>query len=283
MISIITPTYNRANLLPNMIESVQRQTYSNWELIIVDDGSTDNTEDVIQAYLTDKRIQYLKKQNSGATHTRNVGANLAKGTFLTFLDSDDEAYNGWLQTISNLIDDDTAVACCGAVRKMPDGQMLREEPWLYRFFGEELKVKFTCGSLFVKKELFDKLGGYDVQLKSNQHTDLGYRLLEYLRNSNLKKKYTNECLIQINIHGGARIRTNWKQVSEGSLQFIEKHYDFLKRNKSVKHISDIYSVIAFSNYKMKKRQKSLHFLLKSIRYNPSNYKNYLKIIKYGVL
>ncbi len=283
MISIVTPTYNRAHLLPNMIKSVQQQTFEDWELLIVDDGSTDKTEDVIQPFLKDERIRFIRKENSGATHSRNVGACEAKGQFLTFLDSDDEAYPQWLHAISSLMDNETAIICCGAVRKLSNGEKLKEEPWLYRFFDETLYVKFTCGSLIVSRSLFEEVGGYDVHLKSNQHTDLGYRLLNHLRGSNLKKKYTNECLIQINIHQGARIRTNWKQVSEGSLQFIEKHYDFLLKNKSVKHISDIYSVIAFSNYKMNQRQKSIHYLMKSIRHNPSNFRNYLKLIKYGVL
>lgn len=283
MISIVTPTYNRAHLIPKTIESVQKQTYTDWELIIVDDGSTDATEKTIQPFLKDTRISYIKKENSGATHTRNVGAAHAKGDFITFLDSDDEAYPNWLQSIHQLTDDTTAIICAGAIKKMPDGQLLKEEPWPCRFFGQNLKLKFTCGSLVISRAVFEAVGGYDIHLKSNQHTDLGYRLLTYLKDSPLQKKHTDECLIQINIHTGARIRTNWKQVSDGSLQFINKHYDFLVQNNSIRHIANIYSVIAYSNYKMNQRQKSLQYLMKSIRYDPSNMKNYLKLIKYSVL
>ena len=283
MISIVTPTYNRAKLVVNTIESVLKQTYTDWELIVVDDGSTDNTSEIIQPYLSDKRITYIQKANSGATDTRNVGAFSAKGEFLTFLDSDDEALPTWLEEVSKQIDERTGLIFVGAIRKFDDGKTLEELPYPTNFLGERLHVKYTCGSLIVKRSLFNAIEGYDIKLKSNQHTDLGLRLLKYLRGKDFTKKWINKCLIQINIHNGARIRTNWKQVSEGSIQFLDKHYQFFVSNNNKKHISDIYSVIAFSNYKLKNRHKSLNFLFKSIRHNPTNFKNYIKVFKYRFL
>ena len=72
MISIITPTYNRAHLLPRMVDSVLNQTYKQWELIIMDDGSTDNTREVIEGY-GDLRIKYFRGINTGASTKRNEG------------------------------------------------------------------------------------------------------------------------------------------------------------------------------------------------------------------
>lgn len=283
MISIITPTFNRAELIGKMIDSVINQTYSDWELIIVDDGSKDNTEEAIQQYLQDKRIRYIKKENSGATHSRNVGASHANGAFITFLDSDDEALPNWLEEVSRELDQDTGILCVGAIRKFNDGRTAQEYPYDYSLSNERVKIKFTCGSLIINRNIFNAIGGYDVKLLSNQHTDLGYRLLQYLKDKPLKKKSIHKCLIQINIHEGARIRTNWKLVSEGSIQFISKHYQFLLQNRNTKHISNVYSVIAFSFYKLKQRKKSIQYLFKSIQYNPSNFKNYLKVIKYSFL
>ena len=89
MISVIIPTYNRAHLIGETIESVRAQTYDNWELIIVDDGSTDNTERLISTYI-DKRIQYIYNEHCGLIgKVRNKGMNFAKGAFIAFLDSDD--------------------------------------------------------------------------------------------------------------------------------------------------------------------------------------------------
>ena len=91
--SIITPTYNRAHTIERAIKSMQNQTYNNWEMIIVDDGSTDNTEEILKPYLkNDKRIKYIKaKQNGGVGKARNLGfENISSDSeWIGFLDSDD--------------------------------------------------------------------------------------------------------------------------------------------------------------------------------------------------
>lgn len=90
LVSIIMPSYNTAQYIEKTIKSVLNQTYTNWELIIVDDCSTDNTDEVVKNYLSDKRIKYLKnEQNSGAAVSRNRALREAKGQWISFLDSDD--------------------------------------------------------------------------------------------------------------------------------------------------------------------------------------------------
>ena len=89
MITVIIPTYNRAANIGMAIESVLAQTYRDFELLIVDDGSNDNTEDVVKKY-NDSRIRYVKyTPNQGAAHARNVGIKEAKGKYIAFHDSDD--------------------------------------------------------------------------------------------------------------------------------------------------------------------------------------------------
>ena len=90
MVSIIMPSYNTANFIEETIASVLSQTYTNWELIIVDDCSTDNTDEVVQKYLSDERIKYFKNEkNSGAAVSRNRALREANGKWIAFLDSDD--------------------------------------------------------------------------------------------------------------------------------------------------------------------------------------------------
>ena len=92
MISIIVPTWNRRALLPRCIDSVLSQSYSDWELIIVDDGSTDGTSTLLEKYThQDKRIRYLQLDgNTGVANARNIGVDAAKFDYVCFLDSDDE-------------------------------------------------------------------------------------------------------------------------------------------------------------------------------------------------
>lgn len=97
LISIIIPTYNRAPILTRAVNSVLRQTYENWELIIVDDCSTDNTEEVIKKEFDDKRINYYKLDvNKGNAGARNKGVEKATGEYIAFLDSDDEYFPDYL-------------------------------------------------------------------------------------------------------------------------------------------------------------------------------------------
>ena len=90
LVSIIMPSYNTASFIEETIKSVLDQTYTNWELIIVDDCSADNTDEIVSCYLKDERIHYLKNDmNSGAAISRNKALKEAKGRYIAFLDSDD--------------------------------------------------------------------------------------------------------------------------------------------------------------------------------------------------
>lgn len=104
-VSIILCTYNRAALLPRAIDSVLKQTYDNWELVVVDDGSKDNTRALVSKYMdADSRISYFHKWNSGLAEARNTGIRLAIGDYLCFLDSDDEFAPTHLETRVHYLD-----------------------------------------------------------------------------------------------------------------------------------------------------------------------------------
>jgi len=117
-ISVISPTYNRAHLITRAVHSVLNQTYQDFEYIVVDDASTDNTEEVIKGF-KDERIKYIKhEKNRGPSAARNTGIKAAKGEYIGFLDSDDE----WLpeqaeKQVSKFLEspDNVGVIYCGHV------------------------------------------------------------------------------------------------------------------------------------------------------------------------
>ncbi len=96
------PTYNRRDVLERAIESVRDQTYSDWELIVVDDGSTDGTSDLLGS--GDSRIRYTRQENAGVYAARNHGLSLAQGRYITFLDSDDEWLPHYLELTTSFLD-----------------------------------------------------------------------------------------------------------------------------------------------------------------------------------
>lgn len=102
--SIIIPAYNRAYILPETISSIQEQSFTSWELIVVDDGSNDNTRDVIERIsLKDTRIRYVYQENAERSVARNNGADHASGNYLMFLDSDDKYAAGHLEKLQAFI------------------------------------------------------------------------------------------------------------------------------------------------------------------------------------
>ena len=102
--SVIIPTYNRAYLISETIQSVLDQSYKTWELIIIDDGSTDNTKEVVAAF-NDQRIRYIYQENAERSAARNNGISNATGEWICFLDSDDKYLTEHLESISTLIVD----------------------------------------------------------------------------------------------------------------------------------------------------------------------------------
>lgn len=100
-ISIVLPVYNGENYIERAIRSVLQQKYSNYELIIVDDGSTDKTDEVLRKYEEEKRIRVVKKRNGGVSSARNIGLTYITGDYLLFLDSDDELTSDCLMTLAS--------------------------------------------------------------------------------------------------------------------------------------------------------------------------------------
>lgn len=106
--SIVVPTYNRAHMIKQTLDSISLQTYSNYEIIVIDDGSTDNTEEVV-TNINNPKIVYYKKKNEERAVARNTGFVLAKGDYVTLLDSDDFLYPNHLQEAANYINNNKDV------------------------------------------------------------------------------------------------------------------------------------------------------------------------------
>jgi glycosyltransferase involved in cell wall biosynthesis len=119
LVSIIIPAYNAAVFIQETLDSILAQTYKNFEIIIIDDGSKDNTEGVVKQY-TDKRISYKVKENEGVSIARNYGFPFSKGQYIVFFDHDDLMPIDFLEKRVEVLDDNDGIGfCCGKLEFFP--------------------------------------------------------------------------------------------------------------------------------------------------------------------
>jgi len=191
LVSIIIPTYNRAHLIGETLDSIIAQTYTNWECIVVDDGSTDNTDKLLAEYCKkDARFKYHhrpKNRLKGGNAARNYGFELSKGEYLIFLDSDDLLEESCIKERCRLIPTISDIKDELLIFNM--GLLIKESK-TDRIFNKDYKSTqtylkyFFCGTppwtiscVFWNKETFVKVGKFDVNFTRLQDVDLHTRLL----------------------------------------------------------------------------------------------------------
>jgi glycosyltransferase involved in cell wall biosynthesis len=176
LISVIIPTYNRAHLIKRSIDSVLSQTYKNLELIIVDDGSTDNTKEVIDS-INDERLVYIKQKNQGASAARNKGIDIAKGKYIAFNDSDDVWHLDKLEKeITKLKENNADVVFCkqftfGNLRKIIIPKHFKEGFLEKRM----LPIGFLLQGVLGKAEIF-KHNLFNTELPISQDFEIMLRI-----------------------------------------------------------------------------------------------------------
>jgi hypothetical protein len=181
VVSIILPTWNRADIVVDAISSVQAQRFTDWELLIVDDGSSDNTRAAVAPYLSDTRIRYLYQAQTGASAARNRGLAEAKGALVAYIDSDNMWYPGYLNTaVAAFAADPTLDSAYGIL--VTDSHYLGHTRLLWRPFDREqlLQGNFIDMNVFLhRRALIDRYGNFDVRLTRVNDWDLILRLTEH--------------------------------------------------------------------------------------------------------
>lgn len=179
-VTIVLPTYNRKSTITESIESVVNQTFTNWRMIVVDDASSDGTEEIVRD-INDERIVYIRnEQNSGPSYSRNVGVKLANSEYIAFQDSDTIWHPEKLQLQLDKIETG-AFAMVYHPYKLneniypADDIPLREKQGsIYRYLLYCAMIGTPC--MFVRKEIFDKVGGFADELKCLEDYELSLRI-----------------------------------------------------------------------------------------------------------
>lgn len=172
-VSIITPVYNSEKFIRETIVSVLNQTYDNWEMILIDDCSTDNSESIIKEYTNkDNRFRYIKlKENSGVANARNIGIGEAKGRFIAFLDSDDVWYKNKLETQVNYMINNNISFCFSAYEVIDENSKIINQkitPSKQIISYEDILKQNVIGCLTV---IIDKNSITDLEMPKIRHED----------------------------------------------------------------------------------------------------------------
>ena len=183
-VSIIMPAYNSSRWISDSIQSILDQYYEQWELLIVDDGSTDNTKNIVKDFLNDERIKYYYQENYGPALARNFGISKASGKYLAFLDSDDLWKPNKLQLQFNYLNKNSD--CClihtnysTFESNIQTSKNFQQTLWFSNWDENERLLMFdTIGTLTVLTEtqLIKNLGGFKNDLHGTEDWDLWIRV-----------------------------------------------------------------------------------------------------------
>lgn len=269
LFSVTITTYNRSELLPRALESVLAQTFRDFELIVVDDGSTDDTRDLVAAY-TDPRIRYVFQENSGLSAARNRGVAASNGTYVTFLDDDDEALPEWLTRFSGLVDGaQPAVVSCGMLFVDDRGQPLLELR-SKRVGGSSSRTKalFRTGAYAVRRDVFDAAGGYAEGAGRSENTEFSIRLVALCMEQELGISSTSEMLLRANRHSSQRGYYEGKLIGA---EFILNQHRALFETNPHKHATYL-SVAGINAARIGDFRKARQYLIRAIRVRPTTWR-----------
>lgn len=289
--SVIIPTYNRAQYIINTVKSVINQTYKDFEIIIVDDGSEDNTKEVIENIAKNNQniIQYIYQNNKGPAAARNTGIINAKGDYIAFLDSDDywmpnkleEQFNYFIANPScNVLHNEVHICNLeGKIIQVNSHQdKAKREGWL---FDEIilLKTYIFLSSLIVNKDVFKKVGRFAESLYSSEDVELFLRLaLEY------KIGFINKPLVRRIIHESSITGSGYLFGNRGTVECLDIISDKLPsvRNKRKKLFKRAYMLryrqIGMSLFSNGKYCESRYYYLKLMKMSMLDIKSLSRLI-----
>ena len=233
-ISVIIPTYNRENLIGKAITSALNQTYKNLEVLIIDDGSTDNTKEIIDKF-SDKRVKYIKlKENLGGSNARNIGIKMATGKFISFQDSDDIFYPNKLEfQINNLINKKSVLDFC-KIKVIFNSSLQYIIPQEYQenniiqgnIFSELIKNGnfISTQSILIKKNFITKYY-FDINMPRLQDYELILRMIP-----KVKISYTRRILVELHIQKDS-IQNSKEKLKKAIYILLNKKFKFKSEQK----------------------------------------------------
>jgi glycosyltransferase involved in cell wall biosynthesis len=270
--SIVIPTYNRSAFITKTIDSILQQQYTNYEIIVVDDGSTDNTEDILKKYVAPNFI-YIKKQNAERGAARNCGAIIAKGEYLNFFDSDDLAYPNHLTEAVNIITKYQHPEWChlSFLTATPEGIVTSQmKNNITDTLNQQLCLgnSLSCNGVFIRKDIALKNKfNEDRLLSASEDYELWCRLAAryplYYSNTVTSQIVDHDMRSMHKINGQQlltriNLLTYYLERDKETVQYFDKDFEKIQMHA--------YSYIAVSLADQRAfKLTSIHYLLKALK------------------
>lgn len=283
LVSVVIPCYNSEEWLEDTLDSVYNQTYNHLEVIVIDDGSTDNTKEIVKKY-SDK-IKYIYQENSGPSVARNTGINNSKGEYIAFLDADDmweeDKLIKQIEFMKNNSSYGVVVTDLKVVNESNEYLYTHKNIWPEN--KKEIIEKIFMGgigmstpTIMARKNLLEKVGGFDEQLPAREDHFL---LMNVAEISSIK--HIQEPLVRRRINDSSFTQNiNPENLFHFNKPFIRKsivRYKYLADN-----LDRVYSRLNFSigraYWKNNNRRKATIYLIRSLTKSPLSFKKYLNLV-----
>jgi glycosyltransferase involved in cell wall biosynthesis len=284
-VSIAVPTYNRSSLVNEAVNSILLQTEKDLEIVLVDDGSTDNTSEVIEK-INDDRIKYYYKENGGCASARNMGLRKSTGRYIAFLDSDDLWPKDFLSTMLKNLESQPEYGCayCSVVKVFPDGQKKTSYGANDCKSGWITKDLYKRSFIWIQAALFrsEALANlkFDEPMRNAADTDALLRL-----STKIQFLFVPDIQVTFRTEHGIAPRKDMSSINCNRIRVLERFYyrlggdKFVPPNVARRKLSHAYRGIARNYYNQQYRSAAIMLYKKAISYLPFDIRLYIGLFK----
>jgi glycosyltransferase involved in cell wall biosynthesis len=286
-VSVLIPAYNAASYLPHSLQSVLRQRYEDWEAVVIDDGSTDETRTVIEAYapLFKGRLRYVYQSNLGLPAARNAAMRIARGAIFALLDADDVWLENRLEETAAALDGDKSISLVhariarinitGEVIDYPPGPA---GPSLSGHTARDIythRLNILCPTATFRRVCIERVGGFDERMRATEDRDMWFRIAE-----RFAVRYVDAVVAHYRISPKS-MSADWTRMWTAQMYFLNKHLErgAVSRSAYREALATVCRARGNAHLSADEFQEALRCYARSIRMDPLSAANWYALLR----